>query len=66
MFLICSFLAAASSVTKDYDVLVYGSSPAGIAAAVTAGLQGMKVGLFEPLKMIGGMVWQFGLIKINN
>jgi ribulose 1,5-bisphosphate synthetase/thiazole synthase len=39
----------------DHDVVVYGSSPAGIAAAVVAGRQGMKVALYEPLKMIGGM-----------
>lgn len=38
-----------------YDVLVYGSSPAGISAAVAAGRLGMHVGLFEPLGMIGGM-----------
>ena len=41
--------------TVDYDVVVYGSSPAGIAAAVAAGTLGMRVALFEPLKMIGGM-----------
>ena len=39
----------------DYDVVVYGSSPAGIAAATAAGQLGMRVALFEPLKMIGGM-----------
>ena len=40
---------------SSYDVVVYGSSPAGIAAATVAGLQGLRVGLFEPLRMIGGM-----------
>jgi hypothetical protein len=39
----------------DYDVVVYGSTPAGISAAVVAGKQGLKVALYEPLKMIGGM-----------
>ena len=39
----------------DYDVVVYGSTPAGIAAAVVAGSHGLRVGVFEPLKMIGGM-----------
>ena len=39
----------------DYDVVVYGSSPAGIAAATAAGLQGLHVGVYEPLTMIGGM-----------
>ena len=46
-------LAACFAV--EYDVVVYSSSPAGIAAAVAAGHLGMKVALFEPLKMIGGM-----------
>ena len=38
-----------------YDVVVYGSSPAGIAAAVAAGTLGLSVALYEPLPMIGGM-----------
>jgi 2-polyprenyl-6-methoxyphenol hydroxylase-like FAD-dependent oxidoreductase len=41
--------------SNSFDVVVYGSSPAGIAAAVAAGRLGMKVALLEPLKMIGGM-----------
>jgi len=50
-------LAALASATRavDYDVVVYGSSPAGIAAATAAGRLGMRVALFEPLRMIGGM-----------
>ena len=39
----------------DFDVVVYGASCAGVAAAVAAGQLGMTVGLFEPLPMIGGM-----------
>eukprot|EP01079_Euglenida_sp_SAG-EU17-18_P002221 gene2221-490_t len=38
-----------------YDVVVYGSTPAGIAAATAAGRLGMHVGVYEPLAMIGGM-----------
>ena len=48
-------VAVASADPVDFDVVVYGSSPAGIAASVVAGLQGLKVALFEPLPMIGGM-----------
>lgn len=47
--------AAAASAAPAYDVLVYGSSPAGVAAAVAAGRLGLRVGLYEPLPMIGGM-----------
>jgi len=39
----------------DYDVVVYGSTPAGIAAATAAGHLGLRVAVYEPLKMIGGM-----------
>ena len=46
-------VAAASQ--PEFDVVVYGASCAGVAAAVAAGQLGMKVGLYEPLPMIGGM-----------
>ena len=39
----------------DYDLIVYGSTPAGIAAAVAAAELNISVGLYEPLPMIGGM-----------
>lgn len=39
----------------NYDLAVYGSTPAGLAAAVAAGRLGLRVALFEPLPMIGGM-----------
>ena len=39
----------------SHDVVVYGSSPAGIAAAVAASTLGLSVALYEPLPMIGGM-----------
>ena len=49
-------LFLASSVAAiDYDVVVYGSTPAGIAAATASATLGMRVALYEPLKMIGGM-----------
>jgi hypothetical protein len=36
--------AAAAAAAVDYDVVVYGSSPAGIAAATAAGALGLKQG----------------------
>eukprot|EP00041_Stephanoeca_diplocostata_P023361 m.572586 g.572586 ORF g.572586 m.572586 type:complete len:284 (+) comp22271_c1_seq2:44-895(+) len=52
----CALLCAPASIAAvDFDVVVYGSTPAGIAAATAAGHLGMKVALYEPLKMIGGM-----------
>ena len=46
--------STAALLPTDYDVVVYGSSPAGIAAATASATLGLKVALFEPLKMIGG------------
>mgnify|MGYP000875904871 CR=1 FL=1 len=48
-------LTPPTSGDNDYDLIVYGSSPAGIAAAVAAGQLGLAVALYEPLPMIGGM-----------
>ena len=48
-------MAASAWAAVDYDVVVYGSTPAGIAAATAAGHLGMSVALYEPLPMIGGM-----------
>ena len=45
----------AGAEQHDFDVIVYGSPPAGIAAATAAGRLGMHVAIYEPLKMIGGM-----------
>lgn len=48
--------AADAAAAADFDVVVFGSTPAGIAAATAAGQLGCTVALYEPLPMIGGMV----------
>ena len=53
--LVVNVTAQSVRAPEKYDLVVYGSSPAGIAAAVAGGRLGLKVGLFEPLPMIGGM-----------
>ncbi|WP_431192321.1 FAD-dependent oxidoreductase [Rhodopirellula bahusiensis] len=40
----------------EVDVVVYGSTPAGVAAAVAAGKSGQSVLLVEPTQRIGGLV----------
>ena len=45
----------------DYDVLIYGASSAGVAAAVTASANGTRVALVEPLAWAGGMLSAGGL-----
>lgn len=44
------------SETLQTDLLVYGSTPAGMAAAVVAARQGQKVVLIEPTKHVGGLL----------
>ena len=58
-----AFLAAAvlsctaasfASAAADYDVIVYGATPGGVAAAVAAAREGRRVALLEPGLYIGG------------
>ncbi|RYD81742.1 MAG: FAD-dependent oxidoreductase [Verrucomicrobiaceae bacterium] len=49
-------LLAVCAHAQQYDVLVYGGTPAGIAAAMAAAEDGEKVLLVEPTSRIGGMV----------
>ncbi len=41
--------------SKTYDVIVYGGTPCGIAAAIMAARVGVSVLLIEPTKHVGGM-----------
>ncbi|TLD69916.1 FAD-dependent oxidoreductase [Phragmitibacter flavus] len=49
-------------ITDDVDVIVCGSGPAGIGAAITAARSGAKVRLFEVHGCLGG-VWTAGLLS---
>jgi len=42
--------------TRQFDVVVYGGTAGGAAAAVSAAREGLKVALLEPTAHIGGMV----------
>ena len=46
---------APSGSGADWDVVVYGATPAGIAAAIAAAREDMRVVLLEPTRHIGGM-----------
>ncbi|MEQ1851992.1 MAG: FAD-dependent oxidoreductase [Chthoniobacteraceae bacterium] len=58
MFRLPAFLLllAAPVLAQEPDVLVYGATPAGIAAALAAAADGEKVLLVEPADRIGGML----------
>jgi hypothetical protein len=56
LFLPLLLLLAVTLRAQDYDVLIYGATPAGIAAAIAAAEDGERVLLVEPTRRIGGMV----------
>jgi 2-polyprenyl-6-methoxyphenol hydroxylase-like FAD-dependent oxidoreductase len=59
-FLLSLFACAAAAF--DYDVLIFGASSAGVAAAITASANGTRsVALVEPLPLAGGMLSAGGL-----
>lgn len=47
--------ALAQGATPSYDVVVYGATSGGIAAAVAAAREGLRVALAEPGRFLGGM-----------
>jgi hypothetical protein len=53
--LLLLFLSATAARAQQMDVVVYGATPAGIAAALAAAQDGEKVLLVEPSTRIGGM-----------
>jgi hypothetical protein len=50
-----AFLIAGVCCAADFDVVVYGGTPGGVAAAIAAARQGRSVALIEYHKHIGGM-----------
>jgi hypothetical protein len=44
------------ATAKEFDVCIYGGTPGGIVAAVTAAREGSSVLVVEPTKWVGGMV----------
>ena len=54
--LILGVLPSVALAQTSADVLVYGATPAGIAASVAAAREGEKVILLEPSSLIGGVV----------
>ena len=43
---------------REFDVLIVGGGPAGLAAAVTAGENGARVGIVDDNPSLGGQIWR--------
>src|SRR6185437_5907936 len=46
---------------KQFDVLVVGGGPAGLAAASSAAEHGVRVGLIDDNPALGGQIWRKGI-----
>lgn len=55
LFIALSFSGISSAAEEPFDIVVYGATGGGVAAAVEAGRLGKTVALIEPQKHIGGM-----------
>lgn len=57
------FLAFTCSINNAYDVVIYGATPGGIAAAITAARtsSSLSVVIIEPTSYIGGMAAPGGI-----
>jgi len=54
-FLASAVHPVAAATSKQYDVVVYGGVPCGIAASIAAAREGAKVLLIEPTRHVGGL-----------
>jgi FAD dependent oxidoreductase len=54
-FLLAVTLAAPAWSDQEFDVVVYGATPGGLGAAITAARMGHSVALVEPQNHVGGM-----------
>jgi len=51
---------------KQFDVLVVGGGPAGLAAASCAAEHGVRVGLIDDNPALGGQIWRQGIAGANS
>jgi D-hydroxyproline dehydrogenase subunit alpha len=55
-----------NSSAKQFDVLVVGGGPAGLAAAASAAEHGAPVGIVDDNPALGGQIWRTGLSSPNS
>lgn len=63
VLILLSFLLLAQLSEAAYDIIVYGATPGGIAAAITAARASsqLKIAIIEPTAYVGGMVTVGGI-----
>ena len=54
-FILIAILLTQYSYAKDFDIVVYGGTPGGIAASIAASREGASVVLLEQTKHVGGL-----------
>jgi hypothetical protein len=54
--LVCAMALTLPAVAQNFDVIVVGATTGGVAAAIAAGRQGMKVALIEDSPVLGGIM----------
>ena len=55
VFILSIFMLSATAKIQNYDIVIYGATSAGIAAAIQASRMGKSVLLIEPTERIGGL-----------
>jgi len=53
--LLCTFVFFTLATTKEYDLVIYGGTSAGITAAIQASRMGKTAVMIEPTQRIGGL-----------
>src|SRR5215475_1627053 len=56
VLLLFASLALATAATYSHDIVIYGATSGGVAAAIAASRSGANVGLVEPGRHVGGML----------
>jgi FAD dependent oxidoreductase len=56
VLLLFASLAPATAATYSHDIVIYGATSGGVAAAIAASRSGANVGLVEPGRHVGGML----------
>src|SRR5690554_1740912 len=55
LLLLCFFSLSVHSQTRSYDIVIYGGTSAGVAAAIQSSRMGKSVVLIEPSEHLGGL-----------